>query len=106
MLLIADTIIQDFSSNPIVPSTHYLKYQVYVETKEYQKAAMNLEIIVEQYSYAMWADKALFELAELYEYKLDNKEKATECYKKLLFDFEGSLYTDQSRKKYRELSGE
>ena len=102
----ADSIILNFSSEPIISSVYYLKYQVYVATGEFQKAAMNLETIVGQYSYAMWTDKALFELAELYENQLNNKEKATESYKKLLFEFEGSLYTDQARKKYRELINE
>ncbi|MBN2893824.1 MAG: tetratricopeptide repeat protein [Bacteroidales bacterium] len=104
-ILTADTIIRDFSSEPVVPQTFYLKYEVYEQTKEYQKAAMNLEAIVEDYSYAMFADKALFELAELYDYKLDNKEKAADCYKKILFDFQGSLYSEPSRTRYRELSG-
>lgn len=106
VIISADSIIQNFSSDPVVPSAYYLKYQCYIATKEYQKAALNLEIIVDKYSYSLFADKALFELAELYENQLNNKEKAIECYKKLLFEFEGSLYTDQSRKKFRELSGE
>ena len=103
-ILIADSIIQEFSVDPIIPYVYYLRYQVYIDLKDYQQAATNLEHIVEQYSYAMWADKALFELAELYEYQLNSEQKAIEAYKKLLFDFEGSLYSDQSRKKYRELT--
>lgn len=100
-----DSIINQYGAEPVVPQGFFLKYEIYKQNKEYQKAAMNLEKIIEQYSYVLFADKALFELAELYENELDNKEKAAEAYKTILFDYQGSLYTEPSRKKYRELSG-
>ncbi len=103
-LLISDSIVKNFSGDNIVPFTYHLKYRIYMQTKEYQKAAMNLEKIVQQYSYAIWADKAVFELAQLYENKLNNKTKAAELYKKILFDYKGSFYTDKARKRYRALS--
>lgn len=104
-ILTADSIIQIYSSDPVVPVAYHLKYEVYMQTKEYEKAALNLQKIVDDYSYAMWADKAVFELANLYDNQLNNPDKAAELYKKILFDFKGSFYTDQSRQRYRELIG-
>lgn len=101
----ADSIIQIFSSDPVVPVAYHLKYEVYMQTKEYEKAAENLSTIVESYSYAMWTDKAVFELAQLYDNQLNDKDKAAEMYKKILFDFKGSIYTEQARIRYRELMG-
>ena len=103
-LLICDTILNKYSEFPVVPQVYHLKYEIYFSTKEYQKAAMNLQKIVDQYSYAMWADKAVFELAELYDYYLNDKEKASEYYKKLLFDFKGSIYSGKARTRYLELN--
>ncbi len=104
-LKISDSIINNFSAEPVVPMAYYLKYQVYMQLKDYINAAENLDVFYEKYSYSMWADKAIFELAQLYDYYLDEKDKAADCYKKILFDFQGSIYTEPSRERYRELSG-
>ncbi|MBN2664336.1 MAG: hypothetical protein JXR68_11855 [Bacteroidales bacterium] len=104
-ILIADSIIQIHSADPVVPVAYHLKYEVYMQLKEYENAAISLQKIIDNYSYAMWADKAVFELAQLYDIQLSNPDKAAEYYKKILFDFKGSFYTDQSRKRYRELTG-
>jgi len=104
-ILIADSLIELYSSDPIVPVAYHLKYEAYMQTKEYQKAAESLETIVTDYSYAMWTDKAVFELAQLYDNKLNNPDKATEMYKKILFDFKGSFYTEKARTRYRDLTG-
>jgi hypothetical protein len=64
-----------------------------------------LQYIVDNYSYDSNTDKVVFLLAELYEYKLNDKTKAGEYYKKILFEFGGSIYTEPARKKYREISG-
>jgi len=103
--LSADTIIKNYSSETIIPAVYFLKYEISYKTKEYQKAAMNLQYIIDNYNYDTNCDKYVFLLAELYEYKLNDKVKASEYYKKVLFDFGGSIYTEPARKKYREISG-
>jgi hypothetical protein len=52
------------------------------------------------------ADDAVFLLGEIYEIHLNDPEKAAEFYKKILFDFRGSLFTEESRKRYRILRGD
>jgi hypothetical protein len=37
---------------------------------------------------------------------LEDKEKAIENYKKILFDYKGSLYTTEARKRLRALRGD
>ncbi len=51
-------------------------------------------------------DDALYNLAIIYDEILKDYEKAEELYSKLLFEFSGSLYTVEARKRYRELTGE
>ncbi len=102
-LLTIDTLLKEFPTESVVPAGFFLKYQIFMGKKKYEKAAKCLEIIAEQYNYVVFADKAVYELAKLYDYQLDNKEKAAEYYKSIFFDYQGSIFTDPSRKRYREL---
>ena len=52
------------------------------------------------------ADDALFQLGDLYENHLYDKEKAAEFYKTLLFNFKGSLYSVEARKRFRQIRGD
>ena len=58
------------------------------------------------YSEDILADNALFKCAELYENQLSNTEKAKEYYSKILFDYPGSLFVVEARKRYRAIAGE
>ena len=51
-------------------------------------------------------DDALYNLALIYDNDKNDKEKAKEFYKKLLFDYKDSIYGVDARKRYRELSGD
>ena len=51
-------------------------------------------------------DDALYNLAVIYDEILKDSDMAEKMYSKLLFEFSGSLYTVQARKRYRELTGE
>jgi tetratricopeptide (TPR) repeat protein len=50
------------------------------------------------------ADDAVFQLGELYELHLSNPEKAKEWYRKLLFEYKGSLHVIEARKRFRALT--
>jgi len=39
----------------------------------------------------------------IYDYDLKNKEKAAEYYKKIMFEHQGSIFTVDARKRYREI---
>jgi tetratricopeptide (TPR) repeat protein len=62
--------------------------------------------IYSNYSQDILADDAVFQLAELYENQLNDKEKAATYYKKILLEFKGSLLTIAARKQYRLLRGD
>lgn len=62
-----------------------------------------LEEIVKDYGDDILADNALYALAEIYDYRLNQPEKAAEYYKRIIFDYQGSLFGVQSRKRYREI---
>lgn len=80
------------------------------QAMEYQgkwKEALDyLNRIYTYYKNDILADDAVFQMAEIYEKNLHDKEKATEYYKKILFECKGSLLTVEARKRYRALRGD
>ena len=62
--------------------------------------------VVELHFDDITGDDALYNLAIIYDEILRNYDMAEKMYSKLLFEFSGSLYTVQARKRYRELTGE
>ncbi len=102
-LAVCDSMITENSDSPVIPRVLYLKAQIYEAQKDYPKAAENLKEIADKYSYAMWTDKAIYQLAQLYETKLNDIEKAKEYYKKLMFDFQGSVYSKKAAEDYKKL---
>ncbi len=65
-----------------------------------------LNLIVTNHGTDLWADDALFMLAEIYDTSLNNKAKASEYYQKIIIDFPGSLYVTEARKRFRLLRGD
>ena len=70
------------------------------------KAIEQLNLIVTSHSTDLWADDALFMLAEIYEVSLNDKTKASDYYQKIIIDFPGSLYVTEARKRFRLLRGD
>lgn len=86
--------------------SHYVRYKIAMKRQQYELAAAELQIILDNDPFDILADDALFNLAELNHYYFKNTEKASELYKKLMFDFPGSSYVVESRKRFRQLRGE
>ena len=80
--------------------------QIFVKLGEYQKAEANYLKILQFYKNDILADNAAFELAELYNTKLNQPEKAMEFYSQIIFNYPDSIYFVDARKKYRKLRGD
>jgi tetratricopeptide (TPR) repeat protein len=65
-----------------------------------------LEKIIEFYPTDILADDALFQIGDIYETRIHNTEKASEYYKKILFDYPGSLFAVEARKRFRVIRGD
>lgn len=72
----------------------------------WQHAIVFLEELLKYHREDILADDALFQLGDIYENNLNDKEKAAEYYKTILFDFKGSLYSVEARKRFRALRGD
>lgn len=62
--------------------------------------------IIKNYSFDILADNAVFQLAQLYEFKLKDMEKAKKMYETIILNYTGSLYITEARKRFRNLRGD
>jgi tetratricopeptide (TPR) repeat protein len=65
-----------------------------------------LEELLKYYQFDILADDAVFQLGDIYQNHLKDDLKAAEYYRKILFDYKGSLYTIEARKRFRQLRGD
>lgn len=100
-LLTFDSIINNFKTHSLLDEILYKKATISKKHGNYQKAAGYWLKVVDDFGYDILADNALFELAKLYDWNLDDKQKAMEYYKRMLTDFPGSIYVVESRKRFR-----
>jgi tetratricopeptide (TPR) repeat protein len=95
-----------FPNHSLEDDVYYLKAQIYKKQRDYERAALMLQTIIDKYADGIRGDNAVFELAELHETRLDNPTKATELYEKIIYDYSGSTFSVEARKRYRRLLGE
>jgi tetratricopeptide (TPR) repeat protein len=101
-----DSLVQGFPNHTLEDDVLYLKAQVYKKEGAYEKATVALERIATEYKEDIRADNAIFELGELYEGPLKDKEKAMAYYERIFLEYSGSTYAVEARKAYRRLRGD
>ena len=98
-----DSISKLYPDNSLVDDVDFRKAGILQNQGKYADAAALYESVVKNYSWEMLADDALFQLALLYENKLNKKPEAMELYKKMLTDYPGSVYVVDARTAYRKM---
>ena len=98
-----DSLADLFPYHVLVDDILFRKSKIEIDRNNYLKAAEYLEQIRAEFSYELLADDALYMLAELYNYKLGQKEEAKELYREMLTMHPGSVFIEESREKFREL---
>lgn len=105
-LELLDSLEKEYPFHSIADEVLFKKAEIYESLQNWEEAIDLYDVIVQSYAHDILADDASFRIAQLYEYKLDNKNKASENYKKIMFEFQGSLYNDAARKKFRSIQAE
>lgn len=82
------------------------KAEIAIKKRDYARAAVFLEKIIELYPTDLLGDDAVFGLAEINRKFLNNTEKASELYKKIITEYPSSLFVVEARKQFRELRGD
>ena len=98
-----DSITENYPYHTLVDNILFRKAKIEINQQNYTHAVEYLETIITDFSYELLADDALFLLAEICNYNLNEKEKAKGLYKDMLTQHPGSVFIDESREKYREL---
>ena len=101
-----DSIITAFPYHSLVDEIYMRKANAMQMQGKWQDAVVYLEKIVADHGEDILADDALMQLGEIYEKRLHDKEKAIDYYKRILFDYKGSLHVVEARKRYRILTGD
>lgn len=101
-----DDMAKRYKDHPLADEILWLKARTYAKMGENQKTVDNLQQIVDKFSTDILADDALFMLAEIYQNRLKDKEKAMELYQKILEKYPGSIYAADARKRFRQLRGD
>lgn len=101
-----DSLQNKYSFHPVLDDAQYLKANIALKKGEYEKAVGYFGLVVEKFADDILVDDALFKMGDLYERKLNNVEKAIECYKKIIKDHKDSIYVVEARKRFNQLKGE
>ncbi len=98
-----DSVSKIYPDNSLLDDVNYRKATILQKQGKYPEAATLYESIVKNSSWDILADDALFQLATIYENKLNRKPEAIELFKKMLTDYPGSVYVVDARAKYRKM---
>lgn len=105
-LILLDSLQKEFSYHVINDDILYKRFKINYKNRKVDLAMENLNEIIKNYPSDLLGDDAIYNLALIYDNDKNDKEKAKELYKKLLFDYQGSIYGVDARKRYRELTGD
>jgi TolA-binding protein len=103
---IMDSLEVKYPHNALKDDILMARYRIHFSEGNYAQAAVNLQTLIDLYPKGIWADDALFHLAELNENQFKQGTKAGSLYEKLFILYPGSFYAGESRKRFRKLRGD
>jgi tetratricopeptide (TPR) repeat protein len=101
-----DSINMLFNNNTLGDDIFYKKAIIFEKLGNYAEQEKMYKNILEFYPTELYGDDAQFKLAELYDKKLKDTEKAKEAYESVIVKYPGSIYVVEARKRFRELRGD
>ncbi|MFN8255298.1 MAG: hypothetical protein U0W24_06390 [Bacteroidales bacterium] len=101
-----DTLDNNFQTDGLIDDVLFLKSKIFESDGNIDKTITCLEKIANSYGSGLLGDDAVYKLACIYDYQLEDKKKASEFYKKMIFDYPGSIFVTESRKRFRILRGD
>jgi TolA-binding protein len=94
-----------FPANELEDDIIWMKANIELSKQHFDSAISFYRIIVDKFKEGIWADDALFMIAEIYEQKLQNTELAMKAYQQIIDEFSGSMFIVEARKRFRILRG-
>lgn len=100
-----DSLLLAFKGHSLTDEVYWRKYELYQKQNDLPLQIEMLDKIIEEFAYDILVDDAVFHLAKIYEQQ-KNKDKAMELYQQILLEQQGSIYTAEARKRFRNLRGD
>lgn len=101
-----DTLTENWPGHALEDEILMLKGDLALQNGEVESALTYYQEVADLHFDDITGDDALYNLAVIYDVKLNDLVKAEALYEQLIFEFSGSLYVIEARKRYRELKGE
>jgi TolA-binding protein len=95
-----------FEDHSLADDIYYKKGIIYTKLGGYKEAIEAFTRVTENYADEIFGDDALFKMAEIYHYNLNDTEKAKTLYQEVLTKYPSSVYAVEARKRFRKLRGD
>lgn len=105
-LMTLDTLQKDFPDHSLTDEAWFKRAGIYVKSGKYTEAVNYYQMIAKKYPDDILADDAIYQLGDLFETRLNEKEKAKQQFELLLTKYPGSLYSVDARRRFRLLRGD
>ena len=104
-LFYANKVKTDFPGHSLTDEVLLLKARIFENEKLFEKAADTYETLAIAFEHDILTDNALYALANLYHFKLNQPEKALKTYQKIIDNFSNSIFIVDARREFRKLRG-
>lgn len=105
-ILTFDSILTLFNGHDLSDEIYFRKYKIFSAKNDTESSVKMLEKIINDFSYEILIDDALYSIAKIYENKYNDNAKAMDYYQKIILDHEGSIYASEARNRFRFLRGD
>ena len=95
-----------FPNSSLTDDIHYELAKAYRKLGDYQKSINSLNIVLKNYAEGILGDDAALLIAKIYDIDLKDSLRAKEAYQFIITTYPGSIYTDEARKRFRQLRGD
>jgi len=99
-------VIINYKGQKIEDEALFKQATLFAKTNQFEKAIKNYNQIITLDKEGIFVDDSIYQIAEIYLSKLNNTERASEYYQKIIFEHPSSIYLVDARKKYRKLRGD
>ena len=104
--LVYNAVLIAFSTHSLVDELLWLKASIVLQEGLFEEAIELLSTIHEQYFNDILGDDAYYRMGVIYEENIQDKAKAMEIFRDFLVTYPGSIYSTDSRKRFRTLRGD
>ncbi|UJH90438.1 tetratricopeptide repeat protein [Antarcticibacterium sp. 1MA-6-2] len=105
-IILLDELLNEYKGDKIEDDALLKQAELYEEEENWNNAEANYLKILQFYNKSILADNATYNLAQLYNNRMNEPDKARDFYEKIIFNFPDSIYFVDARRNFRQLRGD